>query len=194
MTTRPLLKASNLTDRSEESRSERGLLLISCPSPEFLWICIHQLWSETPETHQNRSTEEQFCCFAPCLRSEDLAEMAECLGVTVTDAPIRKTNSRRQHATAVWCDLKWLKHLDIYWIYVKHLQLYRYTWIYLAHQDEQLNMNWVNSDDSDVWEQSWRNLKGKTTSVPEVATVLRSRMPMVVNVCTLRHIYIFTQV
>ena len=78
--------------------------------------------------------------------------------------------------------------MDILWTY--------YIMIYLA-QDEQLNVSWVNSEwHSCLWEQSWRNLKGKTTSVPEAATVLRSRMPMVVNVCTLlipiTYIYIHT--
>lgn len=71
---------------------------------------------------------------------------------------------------------------------LKHLDILRYTWIYIYifgtgwTAERELSELWWYSC---LWEQSWRNLKGKTTSVPEAATVLRSRMSMVVNVCTL---------
>ena len=146
MTTWPLLKASNFPKRSKTAKEWRKSLKVvkrdDCDSFHAgisHKIChhIHNFsdffvnWNiQVTLVKQWLSLitgPGQFCCFAPCLRSEDLAE---CGGFGVSQRCRKKTQG---DSSVMWLinDLNILKHLDILgytWIYYDEHTISWYTW------------------------------------------------------------------
>ena len=159
----------------------------------FITLVIF-LWTETYRSHWLNND---------CHSSQDVAVLLFCPVL----AQRRPGGMWRLWVVSQRCWKKTQGDSSVMWLIndlniLKHLDILGYTMMNILYHDI-LGTGWTAERElselwwhSCLWEQSWRNLKGKTTSVPEAATVLRSRMPMVVNVCTLlipiTYIYIYT--